>query len=338
VLKIVGPDRATPADDDEIYISFNLEDSAANDEFARITAVAEDVTTTEEDGALKFAVNVAGTLTEAMRLESDVVSGGAADHTQIILPQHNDGATGDCGFYESVDDRIALSFGETAGVCHFFNSGLRSLASSTGAAIIFSGTAATTPTFLPRANDADTGIGSAGSDQLSLIAGGTEALRITEGASTSICTFDFDAGDNAAPQVGSLTSLKSVSTTVAAATAATLTASNLIPAGSFVLGITLRVETTFDNTSSLTTFSVGDGSDADRWGTAIARTAADRWGTAIARTAGTTVDLTDATASPGGWFISANDVVLTADAGTFNVAGGSCDIIIHYMDLTAATG
>jgi hypothetical protein len=312
VLKIVGPDRATPADDDEIYISFNLEDSAANDEFARITAVAEDVTTTEEDGALKFAVNVAGTLTEAMRLESDVVSGGAADHTQIILPQHNDGATptlafgdGDCGFYESVDDRIALSFGETAGVCHFFNSGLRSLASSTGAAIIFSGTAATTPTFLPRANDADTGIGSAGSDQLSLIAGGTEALRITEGASTSICTFDFDAGDNAAPQVGSLTSLKSVSTTVAAATAATLTASNLIPAGSFVLGITLRVETTFDNTSSLTTFSVGDGSDADRWGTAIARTA------------GTTVDLTDATASPGGWFILA--VVATSSSTTWTL-------------------
>ncbi|MHA1952258.1 MAG: hypothetical protein ACW987_20670, partial [Candidatus Thorarchaeota archaeon] len=73
-------------------------------------------------------------------------------------------------------------------------------------------------------------------------------------------------------------------------------------------------------------FSVGDGSDADRWGTAIARTA------------GTTVDLTDATASPGGWFISANDVVLTADAGTFHVNGGSADIIIHYMDLTAATG
>jgi hypothetical protein len=93
-----------------------------------------------------------------------------------------------------------------------------------------------------------------------------------------------------------------------------------------VIGLTLRVETEFDATSSLTTFSVGDGSDADRWGAAIARTA------------GTTVDLTDATASAGGWFTTANDVVLTADAGTFNVAGGSCDIIIHYLDLTAATG
>ena len=119
--------------------------------------------------------------------------------------------------------------------------------------------------------------------------------------------------------------MKSVSATVPAADAATLTASNLIPAGSFMLGLTARIQTTFDNSNGLTDFSVGDGSDADRWGTGIAITG------------DTTVDLTDATASPGGWFITANDVVLTSNGGNFDVAAGSIDIIIHYMDLTAAT-
>jgi hypothetical protein len=86
----------------------------------------------------------------------------------------------------------------------------------------------------------------------------------------------------------------------------------------------VRVE--LSNASGLTTFSIGDGSDADRWGTGIARTA------------GTTVDITDSTASAGGWFTAANDVVLTADAGTFDsTGGGEINVIIHYLDLTAAT-
>ena len=40
---------------------------------------------------------------------------------------------------------------------------------------------ATNPVFVPKANDTDTGIGSAGADRLSLIAGGTEALRLGGG-------------------------------------------------------------------------------------------------------------------------------------------------------------
>jgi hypothetical protein len=251
------------------------------------------------------------------------VDGTVGTKGQVLLPDEDIAATptlawgdGDTGFYCAGDDIFCLSIGGNLALQYIDTIGLMTIVGGVARATLVDNTpTATLPTIVPDyGSDTNTGIGRAGADQLSLIAGGIEGIRITE--ASSITTVDIDAGDNAAPQVGALTSIKSVSATVAAATAATLTASNLIPAGSFVIGLTLRVETTFDNSSSLTTFSVGDGSDADRWGTAIARTA------------GTTVDLTDATASPGGWFIAANDVVLTADAGTFNVAGGSCDIIM----------
>jgi hypothetical protein len=385
LLKLVGPTRATSADNDEIYISFYHDVDDGVEESARIVAVATDVTTGTEDSAIQFyARNNSGTLSQRGYIDASRIAVGnasgpsienaapsgtdpslvpgrtdddtgigsaAADQLsliagalevircdgtvgtkgQVLLPQEDLAATptlafgdGNSGFYESADNNVVFTANGSA-MCHFQAGGVEGDASVSWRLADTNATV-TNPTILPYKNDADTGIGanSTAGDNIVLVVGGTQAFTITE--ASSINTFDFDAGDNAAPQVGALTSIKSVSTTVAAATAATLTASNLIPAGSFVIGLTLRVETTFDNSSSLTTFSVGDGSDADRWGTAIARTA------------GTTVDLTDATASPGGWFISANDVVLTADAGTFNVAGGSCDIIIHYMDLTAATG
>jgi hypothetical protein len=443
VLSLVGPNRATPADNDEIYVSFTLEDSAANDEFARITAVAEDVTTTEEDGALQFDVNVSGTLTQAMRLESDVVSGGAADHTQLILPQYNDAATptlafgdGDSGFYESSDDALYQS---VAGVARFFSAagfgsaykagiGGGTLWSRAPSATVPSVTLTVPSVTLAAAADSDTGIGRAGADQLSLIAGALEVVRVdgtvgTKGqvllpqedlaatptlafgdgdtgiyesadgtlsvsvegakvydvtaaymmlstsaqpaimnetasdtnpvfsfrsdtntgigkatgdqlsliaggieglrvkAESSICTFDFDAGDNGAEQVGALTSLKSVSATVPGAAAATITATNLIPAGSFVIGITGRIQTTFGG--AITSMNIGDGSDVDRWGTGIAITG------------DTTFDLTDATAAAGGWFTTATSVVFTGNVAF--EASGSLDVIVHYFDLTAAT-
>jgi hypothetical protein len=68
---------------------------------------------------------------------------------------------------------------------------------------------------------------------------------------------------------------------------------------------------------------IGDGSDADRWGSAIS-TAGD-----------TTWDLSDATASAGGWFTTATSVVFTGDVAF--EASGTLDVIVHYFDLTAAT-
>jgi hypothetical protein len=202
------------------------------------------------------------------------VDGTVGTKGQVLLPQESIPATptlafgdGNTGFYENADNILYVGINGSGkyywDANNFVGAGAAGMSSAAASA--------TVPAFKPHVSDSDTGLGRAAGDQLSLIAGGIEALRITE--ASSINTFDFDAGDNVAPQVGALTSLKSVSATVPAASAATLTASSLIPAGSFVLGITARIETTFDNSSGLTSFSVGDGSDADRWGTGIAITA-----------------------------------------------------------------
>lgn len=56
--------RATPANNDEIYVSWNLSDSAGNqDEMARFTVRATDVTTTQEDAEFRLDLMLGGTLT-----------------------------------------------------------------------------------------------------------------------------------------------------------------------------------------------------------------------------------------------------------------------------------
>jgi len=63
--------NTTRADNDEIYLSFTLADSAGNlDEFARITVVATDTDSTNEDGAIEFDVMKDGTLTKVWEIKS----------------------------------------------------------------------------------------------------------------------------------------------------------------------------------------------------------------------------------------------------------------------------
>lgn len=79
---ILESDRATPAASDNVYASFNLSDSAGNqDEFARLSAFGTTVTSTTEDGEFRFSMMVNGTLTSKYRM------GGTAFH-----PVTNDGA------------------------------------------------------------------------------------------------------------------------------------------------------------------------------------------------------------------------------------------------------
>lgn len=108
---------------------------------------------------------------------------GAADH--LVLPLHDDAATptlgfgdGDSGFYERVEDYLAIA----TGGFHRWDITGNIYAASSGRAGLIGGSdaSATNPTFLPSHSDADTGIGHAAADQLSLIAGGIEGLRITE--------------------------------------------------------------------------------------------------------------------------------------------------------------
>lgn len=79
VLVLQG-DRATPANNDEVYMSFKLSDSVGNqDEFARITTIATDVTSTSEDAKMLFSYMIGGVLTAKLRLLGTVLGPDAND-------------------------------------------------------------------------------------------------------------------------------------------------------------------------------------------------------------------------------------------------------------------
>lgn len=99
--------------------------------------------------------------------------------------------------------------------------------------------------------------------------------------------------------------------TLAGATSAT---GNIIPVGSFVIGVATTTTTTITGASG---YQVGDGSDADRWG--------DITGTAV----GTDSDNTDSTANPTGYFAAASAVTLTAK--TSNFTGGVVQVTVFYL-------
>jgi len=267
---------------------------------------------------------------EAVRIDSNQDVGiGTTPVTgsQLVLPQENDAVTptlsfgdGDTGFYEAADDELRVSVGGTPRWT-FLVSGFQSNGTS-GPLILDQTSAATTVTIVANRTVTNTGVGGI-TGQISLIVGGAESINMS--VSSLIMETKFDAGDNAAGNVGAWTSVLSAVATISSSAAATLTASSLIPAGCHLLGLTARITTGFGTSTGLTDFDVGDGSDPDRWG----RT--------MAITSGTTLDLTDATAASSGDFAAANDVVLTAFGGNFD-GTGVIELIAHYITLTAPTG
>ncbi len=112
------------------------------------------------------------------------------------------------------------------------------------------------------------------------------------------------------------TQIQSTFADVATSAGSSVTAASLIPAGSFLIGVTVRVLVTV---TGPTGFDVGDGTDVDRWGASIA----------VAAT--TTTDITDFNSGAVTTFPLANDVVLTSDGVDFT--GGSVRITVHYMTL-----
>ena len=118
-----------------------------------------------------------------------------SDKVKVLLK--NDAANptlafgdGDSGFYEGSDDNVVVSIGGV--IKALFNS--QGLSSHTGtvANALLSTTSATAsiPSIIPLYADTDTGIGTAGADILSLIAGGVEGLRISEVAGNLITTYN----------------------------------------------------------------------------------------------------------------------------------------------------
>lgn len=102
----------------------------------------------------------------------------------------------------------------------------------------------------------------------------------------------------------------------------TLTLANLIPAKSLVLGVTIHPTTAITSGDGGTTYSVGDGTDIDRFGASVLF-AAD-------------VDLANITSAGPTYYSSAASLVLTCDGGkTFNA--GVVRATVHYITLTPAT-
>lgn len=119
---------------------------------------------------------------------SDITTGsitvGAAEH--LVLPLHDDAATptlafgdGDSGIYETSDDILRMAINGTDGI-EFATSYFYATGEADGPCVKYSSTTATDPVFVTY-SDQDTGIGRAGVDQLSLIAGATELARGIEG-------------------------------------------------------------------------------------------------------------------------------------------------------------
>ncbi len=114
--------------------------------------------------------------------------------------------------------------------------------------------------------------------------------------------------------------VKSATVVKSAMVGATVTATNLIPAGATVIGVTVRVTTLI---TGATSFDIGDGSDIDAWGATVA----------VALN--TTTDGTDFTWTGPQAYASANSIVLTANGSSFTA--GAVRITVHYIDFTPAT-
>jgi hypothetical protein len=85
---------------------------------------------------------------------------------------------GDTGIYETGDDSLAMTL---AGAQAWFWSGVSFGGSqATGPALVNEVVSATNPTVIPGRNDPDTGVGTAGDDAVTLIAGGNEAVTYAE--------------------------------------------------------------------------------------------------------------------------------------------------------------
>lgn len=111
---------------------------------------------------------------------------------------------GDSGFFQPLDDNIQISL---IGVSRFFwEQDQYSAVAGTGPTMVNAAASSTVPGFVPRRSDPDTGLGSAGGDQVSLIAGGVEIARATEAVAANQFAI-VPSGSSAVPELAGLTDL-----------------------------------------------------------------------------------------------------------------------------------
>lgn len=143
--------------------------------------------------------------------------------------------------------------------------------------------------------------------------GGASNLVRTGYFGTSVVSQGYNSGARS-----TASGLLSVTEAVTLSGATSVTA-NIIPAGAEVVGIATTTTTTITGASG---YTVGDGSDADRYGSVT--------GTAV----GTNTGSTAYTADPRWWTNAARAVTLTAL--TANFTGGVVQVTVFYRTATGA--
>ena len=159
--------NTTRADNDEIYLSFKLANSAGDiEEFARMTAVATDVTDGNEDAQIEFDVRKSGTLTKVWTIASsdagamsfdmnvDALTIGSGANTDISLTFDATTYDGVITWMEDEDyfkfsDEILMNstekilFGDTGTFIHQSSDGVLTITSDTtvdiNGAVVFDG-------------------------------------------------------------------------------------------------------------------------------------------------------------------------------------------------------
>lgn len=146
----------------------------------------------------EFAVNQAGTTKKMTRAQVHALQSGevlAVDAGAVdAIPLHF--GDSNAGFFRAAASRIGFG---VAGV-KVWDTGasyIRDGANVNGPQLSWSNASSTTPTLVPSKADIDTGIGWQANDNLSLIAGGAEGVRVEDPADlaateTSLWVYDLD--------------------------------------------------------------------------------------------------------------------------------------------------
>lgn len=255
------------------------------------------------------------------RLENYISSGATGSKDPSISVLYDDGGA------ITVSTKVLAPIGTASAPSYSFTAqtgfglyrratSLLGITAGSGAAIEFNAAAGSNTKGMRLASDAfvswvDTAtVDAAGANNLFIGADAAQTLAQRNGTAAQI--FNHYGSFTSASRYSRL-AFKHTTSTLSAVSGATATATNLIPAKANVMGVNTIVTAALGGGGGTTGYSVGDGSDADRWGAVT--------GTAI----GTDTDGTDATADPTGWFTAANNVVITAAGGNFN---GTGDIFI----------
>lgn len=164
----------------------------ADTKISALTAVTTPASTDE------FAVNQGGTSKKMTRAQIHALQSGevlAVDAGLVsAIPLHFGDST--VGLFKAATNRIGFGVGGTkiwdAGASY-----LRDGANVNGPQISWSNASSTNPTLVPSKADTNTGIGLQAADNLSLIAGGAEGVRVEDPADlaateTSLWVYDLD--------------------------------------------------------------------------------------------------------------------------------------------------